>query len=54
MTPEEKRKLEDLERRVEELTRFIESKKQQQISLPLDIASVRVIGKALQDSGYAL
>ncbi len=54
MTPEEKQLLEDLKRRVEELERFAQEKKSQQISLPLDPASVFVVGKALQDNGYSL
>jgi len=54
MTPEQLQLLESLNRKVQELERFVEQTKQQQISLPLDQASVNVIGKALQDSGYSL
>jgi uncharacterized membrane protein len=46
--------LEDLKRRVEELEKYMEDKKDQQISLPLDPASILVVGKALQDAGYSL
>lgn len=46
--------IENLKRKVEELEQFVEQTKSQQISLPLDPASVVVIGKALQDAGYAL
>lgn len=44
MTPEEKQKLEDLERRLKEAEEYIAQKKIQQISLPLDDASRNVIG----------
>jgi hypothetical protein len=44
MTPQEtKNRIEELERTVGELTRFMEQKKQQQISFPLDTASQKVI-----------
>lgn len=54
MTPEQIKKLEDLERRIAEMEAYISDKKEQQISLPLDPASVRVVGKALQDANYSL
>jgi phage shock protein A len=54
MTPEQTQLLEDLKRKVEELEQFVDQTKAQQISLPLDPASVAVIGKALQDAGYLL
>lgn len=46
--------IENLKRKVEELEQFIDQLKQQQISVPLDPASVSVIAKALQDANYAL
>jgi len=46
--------IENLKVKVEELEQFVEQLKQQQISLPLDPASVVVIGKALQDANYSL
>lgn len=54
MTPEQIQQFEDLKRKVEELEKYKEQKTYQQISLPLDTASVQVVGKALQDAGYAL
>lgn len=54
MTPEEKQKMEQLERKVQELEQYIDSKKYQQVSLPLDPASVQVIARALQDAGYVI
>lgn len=45
---------EELKRKVQELERYIEQNKSQQISLPLDPASVSVIAKALQDAGYVI
>ena len=54
MTPEEKQQFDDLKRKVEELEQFKDSKKYQQISLPLDPASVNVVAKALQDAGYII
>lgn len=44
MTPEEIRKLEDIERRLREAEEYISQKKIQQISLPLDDASRNVLG----------
>lgn len=55
MTPQEmEQKIKDLEQRIEELEQEVEQRNDQQIQLPLDQASVSVIGKALQDAGYAL
>lgn len=54
MTPEEKQQFEDLQMQVTELQQIINAQKIQQISLPLDIASIKVIAQALQDSGYII
>jgi len=54
MTPEQIQLLESLNKKVQEFERFMEQKQSQQIQLPLDVASVAVVGKALQDAGYSL
>ena len=54
MTPEEKQLLEDLQKRVEELESEKRERDQQYIPFPLDVASVRVIARALQDAGYII
>jgi cell division septum initiation protein DivIVA len=54
MTPEQIQLLEDLKRRVEELEKELNEKRVQQISLPLDPASIKVVARALQDAGYII
>jgi len=54
MTPEDKNKIAELERKVAELTLFMNDKKSQQIKFPLEKNSTTVIAKALQASGYII
>lgn len=54
MTPEEKAQFEELKIEVAQLRMSIEQSRVQQISLPLDPASVQVIARALQDAGYVI
>jgi ATP phosphoribosyltransferase len=45
MTPEEKLKMEELERIVAELKAWVEARKEQQIAYPLDQASKDIINE---------
>lgn len=46
LTFEEQKRIEELERKVEELTQFMEQKKVQQLSYPIDQASLTLIQQA--------
>lgn len=52
MTQEEKLRMEALEREVAELKAWIEARRTQQITLPLDLSSVAVIKAALTRAGF--
>jgi hypothetical protein len=48
MTPEEKQQFEEMKTLVQELTEWKRKKTQQQLSMPLDVGSVQVLGEALR------
>jgi SMC interacting uncharacterized protein involved in chromosome segregation len=49
-----KKEIEELKIQIDDLKQKVEKRKLNQIQLPVDIASVNVIAKALQDAGYII
>jgi ATP phosphoribosyltransferase len=54
MTEEEKRQFNEMKEIVKQLESFMKEKKSQQISLPVDNASIEVLARALQDNNYVI
>ncbi len=50
MTTEERKELDDLKAKVRELLEWKQQREKQQLSLPLDVGSVRVISEALKSA----
>ena len=48
------KEIDSLKARVAELESFANEKKAQQITLPVDIASIDTLAQALQDAGYVI
>jgi hypothetical protein len=54
MDNEVKKEIEELKRQVAVLTQEVEKRKLNQFQLPIDVASINVVAKALQDAGYII
>ena len=48
------KKIEELEKQVKDLMQYMKTKKNQQVSFPLDNPSTLTIAKSLQNTGYII